>query len=290
LKSGSAIGAFSIAKDGSLTPLNEQPMAGGPCYVTVDKTGKNILAASYGSGVVEVFQAGEDGRLSPATCTDQHGQAGAKPAPHAHCIDPDPANRFVLSCDAGIDKVFVYRFDPVKGLLTANDPPFAPLPAQAAPRHLAFSKDGKFVYTIQEAASTVTVFTYDGEHGVLHDIQTISTLPKDVTGKGLSTAELILHPSGKFLYGSNRGHDSIVAYSVDRQTGKLALISHTSTQGKIPRGFGIDPTGQWLIAGNQNSDNLVEFHIDANSGELKPTGTTFPLGAPVCIKFMAVTK
>ncbi|HET6249368.1 MAG TPA: lactonase family protein [Tepidisphaeraceae bacterium] len=288
LKSGSAIAAFAIEKDGKLTALNEQPMAGGPCYASLDSTGKNLFAASYGSGVVEVFQVGADGKLSPPTCTDQHPGVGTKPGPHAHCIDADPGNHFVLSCDAGIDKVFVYRFDPAKGLLTANDPPFAALPPHAAPRHLAFSPDGKFVYTIQEAASTVTAFTYDAEHGVLHEIQSISTLPAGFLGKDLSTAELLMHPSGKFLYGSNRGHDSIVAYRVEPKTGKLELIGHTPSGGKVPRGMGIDPTGQWLIAGNQNSDSIVEFHIDQKTGELKATGTKFALGSPVCFKFMEV--
>ena len=287
LKTGSAIVAFAIGKEGKLTQLNEQPMPGGPCYVIVDHTGKDVLAASYGSGTVAVFQVGQDGKLTPATSTDQHPGVGTKSGPHAHCINPDPANRFVLSCDAGIDKIFVYRLDAAKGLLTANDPPFALLPPQAAPRHLAYSPNGKFVYTIQEAASTVTAFTYDAEHGVLHDFQSISTLPTDVVDhKGLTTAELIFHPSGKFLYGSNSRHDSIVAYSVDAATGNLTLIGNTPTQGKVPRGLGIDPTGQWLLAGNQDSNTIVEFHIDPTSGELKPTETTFNLGSPVCFQFM----
>ncbi|HZK82765.1 MAG TPA: lactonase family protein [Humisphaera sp.] len=290
-KGGSAIGAFAIKPDGTLTALNQQPSGGGgPCYMVVDKAGKNVLVANYGTGSVADLPIGADGILSPPDSIDQHPNTDPKRKPHAHCIDLDAANHFAISCDAGLDKLFVYHFDSDNGTLTANDPPTAALPPKAAPRHLVFSHDQRFVYVITEAALTVTVFTYDAEHGVLHDIQTISTLPEGFTGKGLSTAELIMHPSGKFLYGSNRGHDSIVGYAVDQATGKLTLVGHTPTQGKTPRGFGIDPTGQWLIAGNQNSDSLVEFKIDQKSGELSPTGTKFELGAPVCVKFMEMGR
>jgi 6-phosphogluconolactonase len=286
-KGGSAIGGFAIKPDGTLTALNQQPAGGGgPCYAIVDKAGKNVLVANYGTGSVADLPIAADGLLSPPGSIDQHPNTDPKQKPHAHCIDLDAANHFAVSCDAGLDKLFVYHFDSEKGTLTANDPPTAALPAKAAPRHMVFSHDQRFAYVITEAALTVTVFTYDAEHGVFHDIQTISTLPEGFTGKGLSTAELIMHPSGKFLYGSNRGHDSIVGYAVDQSTGKLTLVGQTSTQGKVPRGFGIDPTGQWLIVGNQNSDSLVEFKIDQKTGELSATGTKYELGAPVCVKFM----
>ncbi|HWE02156.1 MAG TPA: lactonase family protein [Tepidisphaeraceae bacterium] len=286
-KGGSAIGAFAIKSDGTLTSLNQQPAAGGgPCYAIVDNAGKNVLVANYGTGSVADLPIATDGSLSPAGSVDQHPNTDAKQKPHAHCVDLDPDNRFAVSCDAGLDKLFVYRFDSDKGTLTANDPPTVELAPKTAPRHLVFSHDGRFAYVITEAALTVVVFTYDAEHGVFHEIQSISTVPAGLTGQGLSTAELVLHPSGKFLYGSNRGHDSIVGYAIDQSTGKLTLIGNTPTQGKSPRGFGIDPTGRWLIAGNQNSDSLVEFKIDQKTGELLATGTKYELGTPVCVKFM----
>ncbi len=285
-KGGSAIGAFSIGAEGKLTALNTQPAGGGgPCYVVVDKTGKNALVANYGTGSAALLPIKADGSLEAPASVDQHPTVGAN-QPHAHCIDVDSTNRFALCCDLGLDKVYVYKLDAEKGTLAANAPPAAMLPQKTGPRHLVFSPNGKFVYAINETALTVTAFTWDGEHGVLREIQTLSTLPEGFTGKGLSTAEIEIHPSGKFLYGSNRGHDSIVAYSIDESTGKLTLIGHTPTGGKTPRGFGIDPTGQWLIAGNQNSDTLVEFKIDPKTGQLSATGTTFELGAPVCVKFM----
>jgi 6-phosphogluconolactonase len=281
-----------VAKpDGKLIFLNQEPMPGGPCHAMVDVTGKNVLIANYGNGTVANMRVETDGSLQSAGWIEKHPPgADAGQVPHAHFISPDPANRFVLSNDAGDDKVWVYHFDAIAGKLTPNDPPYASLPPHAAPRHLVFSPNGKFVYTIQEAASTVTAFTYDPEHGVLHDFQSISTLPAGFTGKDLTTAELVMHPSGKFLYGSNRGHDSIVTYSIDEKTGKLTLVGHTPSGGKIPRGLAIDPTGQWLLAGNQNSDNIVEFHVDPRTGSPMPMGVSIELGAPVCFQFVQLAK
>ena len=286
-KGGSAIAGFSIGSDGKLTAINQEPSGGGgPCHLDIDRAGRNLLVSNYGTGSVADLPIAEDGKLSPPAWVDQHPAVGAEQKPHAHCTEFDPTNHFVLSCDAGLDRIYLYRFDAKGGCFAPNDPPFAATAAGSHPRHLAFSPDGKFVYVINEASLTVTAYTYDAEHGVVQEIQTLSTLPEGFTGKGLSTAELLMHPSGKFLYGSNRGHDSIVGYSIDSQTGKLTLIGQNSTQGKTPRGVGIDPTGHWLIAGNQNSDNLVEFKIDQKTGELTATGTKFDLGAPVCFKFL----
>jgi 6-phosphogluconolactonase len=283
----SAVGAFAIKPDGKLTPINQQSTDGNStCYLIVDQTGKNVLISSYSNGYVAILRTADDGSLLAPGSIDQHHAPTEDQHPRAHCVDPDPSNHFALCCDLGLDRLYVYRFDPMAGSLTANDPPFAQLAPKTGPRHLVYSPDGKFVYSIDELASSVTAFSWDGEHGVLHEIQTISTLPKGFTGQNLSCAELEMHPSGKFLYGSNRGHDSIVEFSVDRSTGMLSLAGHTSTQGKTPRGFGIDPTGRWLIAGNQNSDSLVEFSIDQETGALKSTGTKFDLRAPVCVKFM----
>ena len=288
---GNAIGGFSIQPDGKLKAINQQPAGGGgPCYVIVDRTGKNVLVANYGTGSVAVLQIGEDGALTPPSCIDQHQSDDPKLLPHAHCIDLDHANRFALSNDLGLNRIYVYLFDAKEGKLTANTPPFTSQPDHTGPRHLVFHPNGKFVYAINELASTVTAFHYDAEKGTLSEIQTLSTLPKGFSGPNLSTAELVIHPSGNFLYGSNRGHDSIVEYAIDGSSGKLTLVGHTPTEGKTPRGFGIDPTGQWLIAANQNSDSVVEFHINSKNGELQSTHIAMEIGSPVCVKFIDATR
>lgn len=286
-KGGGAVAGFAIGKDGKLTPLNtREPNGSGPCHLAIDRTGKTILVSNYGSGSVSSLQIAADGKLSPSAWVDQHPTLGDKQKPHAHHCDFDPSNRFALSCDAGLDRIYVYRFDAATGALTAGDPPFAATTANTHPRHLTFSADGKFCYDIDEKSMSVTAFSFDAKLGVLQQIQAISTLPKEFSGKAGSTAELIMHPSGKFLYGSNRGPDNIVGYSVDAQTGKLTLIGHTPTLGKTARSFGIDPSGRWMIVGNQNSHSVVSFKIDQNTGKLTPTGTKFELGAPVCFQFL----
>ena len=290
-KGGGAVSGFSIGQDGKLTAINTQePNGKGPCHLAIDQTGKTIVVSNYGDGSVSSLHISEDGKLAPSAWVDQHPTLGDKQKPHAHCTEFDPTNQFALTCDAGIDRIYIYRLDAAKGLLTANDPPFATTTAGTHPRHLTFSPDGKFCYNIDEAAMSVTAFSFDAKLGVLREIQNIPTLPTDFTGKGGSTAEIIMHPSGKFLYGSNRGHDSIVGYSIDAQSGKLTLVGHTPTQGQTPRGFGIDPTGNWLIVGNQNSDSVVQFKIEQTTGALSPTGIKFELGAPVCFKFLEVKR
>ena len=284
---GGAIRGFSIAKDGKLTAINTQEPGGlGPCHLAINPFGKTIVTSNYSNGSVSALAIAESGELLKSIWTDEHPTLGGKKKPHAHCTEFDPSGRFALTCDAGIDRIYVYRYDSASGELKPNNPPFAETAAGSHPRHLAFSPDGKFCYSINEAAMSVTAFSFDASSGVLHEIQTISTLPADFKGKAGSTAEMVMHPSGKFLYGSNRGPSNIVGYSVDAHTGKLTLIGHTPTGGEIPRGFGIDPTGRWLIAGNQASDSVVEFKIDQSTGELLPTGAKFEVGAPVCIQFL----
>ncbi len=288
-KEGGAVAGFSIGQDGKLTALNSQaPNGRGPCHLAIDQTGRTMLVSNYGSGNVSSLQIAADGTLSPSQWRDQYPTLGETQKPHAHHAGFDPTNRFALVCDAGLDRICVYRFDAATGVLTANEPPFVTTTADTHPRHLTFSRDGKFCYDIDEKAMSVTAFRFDPKLGVLSQIQAISTLPRDFDGKAGSTAELIMHPSGKFLYGSNRGPDNIVGYSVDAKTGKLTLIGHTSTRGKTARSFGIDPTGRWMIVGNQNSDTVVQFEIDSNTGELTPTGTEFQLGSPVCFQFLQV--
>lgn len=290
-----AVSAFAIdAKTGGLTLLNQQPSAGGgPCFVSMDARGKNVLVANYGSGSVGVLPVGADGKLMPPSAKQQHEGKGTDPArqegPHAHSINLDPANHFAFAADLGLDKVFVYRFDAAKGALTPNTPAFASVAPGSGPRHLSFHPNGHYAYVINEMASTVTAFNYDAAKGILTELQTISTLPEGFKGS-TTTAEIRVHPSGKFLYGSNRGHDSISIFSIDVSTGKLTSAGHQSTQGKTPRNFNIDPTGQFLIAANQDSDSVVIFRIDAQTGQLTPTGQTLDVPKPVCVKFLPLGK
>ena len=289
-KPGGGVSAFSIAKDGSLKPLNQQGSGGsGPCYVAVDRNGTSVLVANYGSGSVASLPIESSGKLKPASATVQHEGSSVDPnrqkGPHAHSINTDPANHYALAADLGLDKVLVYKID-AKGALTPNDPPSVSLPGGSGPRHLDFSPNGRFAYLASEMKSTVTVFSWDATHGTLKEEQTISMLPEGFTGNS-SAADIHVHPSGKFVYASNRGHDSIVIYAADPQTGKLTLVGHQSTEGKTPRNFGIDPSGSYLLAANQATDTVVAFKIDKSSGKLTPTGSTAHIAAPVCVKFFA---
>jgi 6-phosphogluconolactonase len=209
-------------------------------------------------------------------------------APHAHSINVDPTKQFAVAADLGLDKLLVYKLDAKAGTLTPNDPPFARVDPGAGPRHFAFHPNGRFAYVINEMALTVTAFTWDGERGALETVDTVSTLPADFQGsrEGLSTAEVQVHPSGKFVYGSNRGHDTIAIFAVDLESGRLTPVGHQPTGGKVPRNFGIDPTGQYLLAANQDSDTVVVFRIDEETGKLSPTGQTVEVPTPVCVKFV----
>ncbi len=294
-KKSGAVTAYAIdSKSGKLTLLNQQPSGGdGPCHLMVDSTGKNVLVANYGGGSVEALPLQSDGRLGEPTTFIQHQGASVnkqrQEGPHAHFITTDAGNRFALTCDLGLDRVLVYRFNAAKGALTPNDPPFVSLKAGSGPRHLAFHPRGRFAYVINEMVCTMTAFKYDPRRGELTELQTISTLPSDQAMRpSFSTAELEVHPSGKFLYGSNRGQDSIVVFAIDQRTGKLTHVENRATGGKTPRHFAIDPTGQYLLAENQDSDSIVMFRIDQQTGRLSPTGQIVEgVGAPVCIKFVA---
>ncbi|MGH2355025.1 MAG: lactonase family protein, partial [Chloroflexota bacterium] len=204
--------------------------------------------------------------------------------PHAHFITPDPAGKYVLACDLGIDQVLVYRWDGAAGQLVPNDPPSARANPGAGPRHLAFHPSARFVYVLNEIASTLSAFAYDPEHGTLALLETVSTLPEGFSGKN-STAQIVVHPSGRFVYGSNRGHDSIAIFAIDEQTGQLTARGYESTRGQTPRNFNLDPTGTFLLAANQGSDTIVTFRIDATTGALTPTGQVTETPSPVCVVF-----
>jgi 6-phosphogluconolactonase len=289
-KPAGAVTAFALdRKSGKLTALNHQSSEGaGPCHVSVDKTGKCALVANYGSGSVASLPIGADGSLAKAASAIQHEGSSVNPSrqagPHAHSINVSPDNRFAFAADLGLDKVLIYKLDPAKGTITPNDPAFGATPAGGGPRHFAFHPSGRFAYVCNEMTSAVTAFAYDAEKGALKEIQTITTLPKETPGN--STAEIQVHPNGKFLYCSNRGHDSLAEFTIDEKTGKLTAIGHQSTLGKTPRNFGIDPTGTYVIACNQGTDSIVVFKVNQETGALMTAGKPVAVPSPVCVKFI----
>lgn len=289
-KKGGAVSSFSIdEKTGALTLVNQQTSGGdGPCFITADKTGKCVLVANYGGGSVESIPV-TDGKLGePGTFVQHKGSSvnkGRQGEPHAHSINVSPDNKFAFAADLGLDKILVYKLDAEKGTMTPNDPPAAEIPPGSGPRHFAFHPSGKFAYVCGEMTSTVHAMTYDADKGVLKVVQSLSTLPNEV--KGNSTAETQVHPSGKWVYVSNRGHDSVAVFKVDESTGHLTAVGHQSTGGKTPRNFGIDPTGKFLIAANQSSNNVVVFKIDEKTGMPSPAGHEVQVPKPVCVKFLA---
>jgi 6-phosphogluconolactonase len=289
-----AVSSFSINEaTGKLTLLNSASSKGsGPCHVSVDPTGKVLMVANYGSGHVASIPIKADGSLGEAASSYLQGPASnADPSrqkgPHAHSVNTDKAGKFAFACDLGCDKIFIYKLDAAAGKMTPNDPPFAQVPAGGGPRHFAFHPNGKFAYANNEMKLTVTSFAYDAAKGALKPIETISTLPSGVgVDPKYSTAETAVHPSGKFVYVSNRGHDTIACFRCDEGTGKLTFIECAPALVQVPRNFGIDPTGKWMITVGQNSNNGAVFSIDQESGKIKPTGQNFDIGASVCVKFM----
>ncbi len=285
------VSAFAIDRGtGKLTLLNKaSSRGGGPCHLTVDKTGKNLLVANYGSGSVAILPIKESGELGEATAFIQHSGSSADPrrqrGPHAHCIVLSDDNRFAFVADLGLDEVLIYRFDAQMGTLVPNDPPFVKVKPGAGPRHFVFHPNNKFAYVINEIQSSLTAFSYDKKRGVLDETQTVSTLPPGFTGQN-STAEIQVARSGRFLYGSNRGHDSITVFSIDQRKGTLAPVEQVSTQGKTPRYFTFDPTGRYLFAANQDSNNVVVFRVDSKSGRLEPTGQSVEVLSPVSMEFV----
>lgn len=284
------VNAFAIDQaTGKLTLLNQQSSEGaGPCHLVVDAAGKNVLVANYGGGNVAALPIGPEGKLAQASSMRQHKGTSVDPkrqtAPHAHSINLDAKSRFAFAADLGLDQVVVYKFDSAKGLLTPNDPPFAKVADGAGPRHFAFHPTGKFGYVINELGNTVTAFNYDAEKGKLTEIQSISTLPPDFKEPSY-TAEIVVHPSGKFLYGSNRYHNSLAVFAIDQATGKLTLLEITPVGGKLPRNFNVDPTGKWIIVGNHEDDTLSVMKVEAD-GRLKLIRNDVPVSAAVCIKFV----
>jgi 6-phosphogluconolactonase len=282
------LNAFAIEASGALTFINSIPSGGGSlCYIQVDPTGQNVAVASYGSGYVGSYSLTPDGRLGERKSFVKHSGKGPHPqqdAPHAHCIDFSPDGRYALSADLGADKIIPYRFDTSTGALTLNDKPYDARPG-AGPRHVAFHPNKRFVYSLNELTATVTAFDFDAANGGLREIETLDTIPGDYTGRRWA-AEIVVHPSGKFLYTSNRAdHESIAVFSIDESTGKLTFVSHVHEGIKHPRHFAIDPSGRWLLCASHDTDNVSIFSIDTKTGKLTPTGRQIAVPAPVCILF-----
>lgn len=280
------------SENGNLTLLNQEVTVGdGPCHVTVDRAGQHILAANYGSGSAVVLPINEAGGLGAATSFVQHEGSSINPkrqeGPHAHCVKLDAAGKFAFVIDLGTDKIMVYRYNDTLGKLETNDPDFTSITPGSGPRHFAFHPLGKFAYVLNELGNTVTAFQYDAAAGSLKEIQTIGTLPKDFDGEN-TTAEICVHPSGDFVYASNRGHNSIACFSVDSKTGRLTSIEQVATRGEIPRNFNISPGGRFLVAANQESNNVVSFRINSETGILEHTGFEVEVPTPVCVLFYPV--
>lgn len=290
-KGNSFVSAFRIdSESGKLALLNREPSGGaGPCYLAADAKGKNVLVANYISGSVSVFPIDGHGALGPMSAFVQdHGSSVdhyRQEGPHAHSVLTDPDGRFAFACDLGLDKVMIFKFDPAKGSLEANDPPSASIKPGSGPRHIAFHPNRRFAYVISEMACTLTAFAYDPDRGVLTETGDYPLLSKDFKGQSWA-AEVAIHPSGRFVYASNRGDDSISVFGCDPATGRLTFIERVSTEGKTPRNFDIDPSGAFLLAANQDSGTIIVFRIDPKSGHLEPIGGKITADKPMCVKCM----
>lgn len=289
------VSAYAIDPDTkNLKLLNNQPSGGsGPCHVNIDHTGKNVLVTNYNSGSVSVIPIKSDGSLAEPSCFVQHEGSSVNPqrqkGPHAHSVNISPDDCFVFVADLGLDKIMIYRLDVDKGTITPNDPAFVKIKPGSGPRHFAFGIDGKYAYVINEMGGTIAAFAYESASGTLTEIQTISTLPDDFSGSN-SCAEVRVHPNGRFLYGSNRGHDSIAVYHIDPANGKLTFVERERADIKTPRNFNIDPTGKFCLVANQGADSVVVFKIDQKTGTLESTGYKISIGKPVCVRFLHSTS
>jgi 6-phosphogluconolactonase len=285
------VSAFAINPvTGDLSYLNQQSTHGlAPCYASVEPEGRYCLVANYETGSLCVLPIRKDGSLGEATDTVQFSGSGPVPerqeGPHAHMVVPSPDRRFILAVDLGADRLIAFRLDRERGALSPADPPWTQLPPGTGPRHLAFHPHRPFAYVVSELRSTVTVLRYAERQGTFEASQTISTLPDDFTGQNLG-AEIKVAPSGRFVYASNRGHDSLAIYAADQETGRLSLVGHESTRGIGPRDFAIDPSGALLLVANQDTDTVVTFRIDSDSGTLHATGHVAAVPTPVCLQLV----
>lgn len=280
--------AYEICEGGGLKEINSQPAGGdGPCFVSIDHAGEFAFVANYGSGSISAYSLGSSGELLTKVSSIQHVGKSVNPSrqegPHAHCILIDPSDRYVCAVDLGLDQIIIYAIDRDTGALMTTGNPLKATPG-FGPRHLAFHPNGKNALVIHELASQLSSCEWNATSGILTEIEHHSTLPSEFSGTSI-TAEVLVHPNGKFVYGSNRGHDSVAVFRFDEPSGKLTLVGHTSTMGKTPRNFRIDPSGSYLLVENQDSDSIYSFRIDAEKGTLEQAGGPIHVGSPCCIKF-----
>ena len=277
---------------GRLTLLNRVLAGGGDTsFITLDHTGRFVFVANYDGGNVAAFALKPDGAIGDWTAFDQHSGRSVnlvrQTHAYAHAIVLDPTNRFALVPDLGLDRLYIYRFDERTGRLAPNDPPFAAIAPGSGPRHVRFHPNGRWVYLINEIASTIVAFHWAATTATLTPFQTVSALPADFTGDS-TCAELEIHPNGRFLYCSNRGHDSLAVFAIDQETGRLVLVEHDSSGGKKPRNFALDPTARWIVVTNEDSSNAVVFRIDAATGRLTRTGDPVAVPSPFCERFLPI--
>ncbi len=291
-KTTGGVSAFSIDhKSGELTLINQQPSGGrGPCHVSLDHTGRVAMVANYSGGSCSSMGVNADGSLKKPASFIQHEGSSVnekrQKEPHAHSANPGPNDNYAFVADLGLDKVLIYKLDPAKGTMTSHGA--GTVPPGSGPRHFAFHPNGKWAYTNGEMLMTVTGFNFDADKGTLTPFQTIGTVPEGIDFTGLSTAEVQVHKSGKFLYVSNRGHDTIAVYTINPENGKLTFVERENIQGETPRNFGIDNTGKFLLAAGQKSHTIAVFRIDQKTGELEFTGNKIDVPSPICVKFLEV--
>lgn len=288
-----AVSAFRIGlPEGRLDFINQVSSVGaGPCHIALDHEARLAMVANYGGGSVASFPLRADGGLGEAASFFQHEGSSVDPrrqkGPHGHSINAAPGNRFALACDLGLDQVLIYRIDPGTGTMSRHG--VGRVPAGGGPRHLAFHPNGRFVFVNNEMAMSETVFAWDGEGGTLTEIETVSTLPEADRGKpGLSTAETVVHPNGRFVYVSNRTHDTIAVFACDPASGRLTLRANVPAEGQIPRNFSLDPSGRWMIVAHQNSGTAAVFKVDPKSGLPVFSGRKIEVGGAVCVRFLAL--
>jgi 6-phosphogluconolactonase len=285
-----AVSAFAIQpKTAKLTLLNQVPSRGeGPAHIALDRNGKYALVSNYDRGSIAVFPVLENGRLGEATAFVQHKGSSVnkerQEGPHAHAAVFSPDNRFVIVADLGLDQLLVYRFDAAAGTL-GGDPQIVRAVPGAGPRHLVFDATGRYLYVINELQSTVVAYAYDAANGALSEAQIVSALPKGFP-RTSEAAEIEMHSSGRFLFASNRGNDSVAVFAINPKDGTLTPVEIDSSGGKTPRNFVLDPTGAWLLAANQDSDDIVVFRVDPSTGHLTRSGPELHVTSPVCVRFV----
>ncbi|WP_437285461.1 lactonase family protein [Sorangium sp. So ce406] len=279
-----SVSAFRIGpEDGTLAFINRASSRGqGPAHLATDRAGRFVLVANYGGGTAAVLPVGQDGALGQAV-----DEAAFGPRALSHQAVTDPANRFAFVTNLGSDAIAQFTFDADTGQIEPNSPPTLALPAGTTPRHLDFHPSGRFAYLINERAGSITTLSYDPARGALSAVATVSTLPDGASAEENACAEVQVAPSGKFVYGSNRGHDSIAIFAVDPERGTLTLVGHAPTQGRTPRHFQLSPTGKLLLVANQRSSNIVAFHVDEATGALRPTGRVTEVPEPTYVGIAA---